>query len=574
MTFPLARYAVLSIPWHIAQVEAEGIPQSDLPEIFSWPSDGEILQIWAKIADVIDFLNNVWRFEWPVEGSCLLHLVAEHGIRSAFDCMYSYSESLQEDSMLLDPQDIYHRTPFYFVLVNNQGYILQKLWAVDYIEKELLGPLHSTTTPLHIAVDRRNFVLIKSLIELSPDLDIYNGENRTPMAVAIANEDVEIIKVLLTAGAGRNAEHSSEGTVIHYAVRKQDLGLLRYAIAAGVDVNAQDKFGNTPLFSAMNSHRQRFNIIQELLAAGADPQIADRWGDSPLHFAVDINDSKLLVHLLGTNHAAGSRQQSGENALMRAVKYGRQPHVNILLERGFVPDLRSANGRKALRKAADRGDEKIVLYLLRSTHANPNDVFEVSLSINYIAIANGLLDADAIDMSPDLTRDSPLHAATRSGDLHLVRRIFQHPRTDMNRQDRSQGRTALFIAVESGDVAMMHFLLAQGGPRIDPDLPDRFGRTPLLYAGRNKMARICSVLLATGRVAAVPPPDMLAMTPLSAAVDAGAEDVVRLLLDSEELRGDKDEVCRAYRNSYLFRGLRTAERRRIDEMLRATGLLE
>lgn len=89
--FPLARYSIFSIPWHISQVEKAGIFQTDLPELFSWPSEGDILETWATLADVIDFLNNEWRFHWPVEGSRLLHLLSEFGINSAFDHILSSS---------------------------------------------------------------------------------------------------------------------------------------------------------------------------------------------------------------------------------------------------------------------------------------------------------------------------------------------------------------------------------------------------------------------------------------------------------------------------------------------------
>ncbi|OJD31717.1 ankyrin repeat protein [Diplodia corticola] len=96
--FPLLRYAIFSLPWHIAQVEASGLAQVDLLQDFCWPNDGEMVEKLAQMADVIDFLNNEWRFDWPVEGSRLIHLICEIGITSAFNAILNSPEVATDET--------------------------------------------------------------------------------------------------------------------------------------------------------------------------------------------------------------------------------------------------------------------------------------------------------------------------------------------------------------------------------------------------------------------------------------------------------------------------------------------
>lgn len=563
--FPLARYSIFSIPWHISQVEKAGIFQTDLPELFSWPSEGDILETWATLADVIDFLNNEWRFHWPVEGSRLLHLLSEFGINSAFDHILSSSQ-VEQDGTLLDPEDAYHRTPLYFALRNNQDWIFQHLLVVEDVEIEILGPPHSSITPLHVAVERRNIPLIHQLIDLRIDLDIPNGDGRSPMAVAIAREDMEIAKILLTAGAGRQEFVSPEGTIIHYAVRKANFQLLRQAIAAGAIVDSQDMTGHTPLFQAVVAMPRSPVMIGELLAAGANPGVADASGETPLHYAVDNNDTALLLSLLCTRHAESLRRMSGETPLMRAVRNGNPGMVNLLLGQGFVPDLRSKSGKEAIKEAADFGRVDAVFPILCAPNIDPNDAFAVAISIRYIDFASEMLASRRVDPDPEPSREVPLHAAASSGEAHLVEKLLQDSRTDVNRRDHRYGKTALFLAIASRSLEVIDLLLGQIQD-IEPDIPNLLGETPLQEAVRSKSLQMCERLLATGRVSALPPPDRYSMTPLSRAAQSGAVDIVHHFLGREEIKNNEEEVARAYSHALGYSGLVSAERQRIIQLL-------
>ncbi|KAL0261591.1 hypothetical protein SLS55_003021 [Diplodia seriata] len=564
-TLPLARYAIFSIPWHIAQVEAEGVSQQDLLGLFQWPSDEAIIGKWADLADVVDFLNNEWRFDWPVEGSRLIHLLCELGISSAFEHILN-SPEVETDGRLLDPGDAYHRTPLYHALIKNHDQIVQQLLSNEDVEIELLGPSSSSTTSLHIAVERRDIPLIKRLLELGMDVDISDEDGKTPMAFALEREDIEIAKMLFAAGAGKNESYGPQGTIVHYAVRKENMGLLRHVLAGGVMVNSTDVLGRTPLFHAVVSSPNRQAMIQELLAAGGDPQIADIKGETPLHYAVDTDDEGLLSSLLASNDATLPRRMSGESPLLRAAKLGKLRMVQLLLSNRFVPDIQDTLGRKALEQAATLGSRAAVLSILRSDHIDPNDAFAVAISIRYFDFAQDLLASGVLDLDPGDAREVPLHAAAISGEVNLVQMLFEDPRTNPNRRHRRDGKTALYMAVESSSVEVVMFLL-DNVPQVDPDLPTFAGQTPLLEAARGKRLDICKRLLCTGRVSATPPPDRYDMTPLCAAAISGAVEVVQYLLSRDEIRRNEKEVVRAVGHANGFKGIGNAARERIVTLL-------
>lgn len=90
---------------------------------------------------------------------------------------------------------------------------------------------------------------------------------------------------------------------------------------------------------------------------------------------------------------------------------------------------------------------------------------------------------------------------------------------------QNQGKTALHISVERGNLGIVRFLLFYG---IDVNRRDDSGRTALHYAARGPHIEIVAELLATG--ADLEARDKEGRTPLHAAADVECEPVIRLLV--------------------------------------------
>ena len=105
--------------------------------------------------------------------------------------------------------------------------------------------------------------------------------------------------------------------------------------------------------------------------------------------------------------------------------------------------------------------------------------------------------------------------------------------TPINTRDVTSGDTALHIVVRRGDALYTNYLL---GKRVDPNLRNARGETPLLLAAIGGQGDLVAILARAG--ANVNLADSSGQTPLIVAVQRRNADIVRTLLD---LGADPDQ---------------------------------
>jgi ankyrin repeat protein len=123
----------------------------------------------------------------------------------------------------------------------------------------------------------------------------------------------------------------------------------------------------------------------------------------------------------------------------------------------------------------------------------------------------------------DLDRETPLHAAVRSGSAEVVRALL-HSGASPNAANR-HGATPLHLAVQNNSLDIVDDLLGRGA---SAEARDQFGCTPLQDAARKGSPAVLRRLLAAG--AKVQTADLFGSTPLHRAARAGRTDIVELLL--------------------------------------------
>jgi hypothetical protein len=128
------------------------------------------------------------------------------------------------------------------------------------------------------------------------------------------------------------------------------------------DVNGSDSVGNSTLSHAVQE--RHLEVVEELLRAGADVNTANRYGGTPLMTAVafDAESTAIMERLLDAGADIDLQNDGGETALMYAAKYGRKEALRILLARGANPAIRDNDGRTA---AAVTGNSKDAAELSR-----------------------------------------------------------------------------------------------------------------------------------------------------------------------------------------------------------------
>lgn len=171
----------------------------------------------------------------------------------------------------------------------------------------------------------------------------------TPLLFAAREGQIESARLLLDAGADINAQSADGKDGLGLAIYNGNFAFASYLIERGINVNQADARGFTPLFWAVDRRNMEtapnfpwtvtddpLPLIKQLLDAGADPN----------HI---INDTpKALMR-------EGAPRIVFATSLMRAAFSGDPELVQLLLDYGADPFIRSSDDETALGAAAGTG---------------------------------------------------------------------------------------------------------------------------------------------------------------------------------------------------------------------------
>ena len=151
----------------------------------------------------------------------------------------------------------------------------------------------------------------------------------------------------------------------------------------------------------------------------------------------------------------------------------------------------------------------------------------LSSSSNITFTVRLLLDQGAnANAKDDQFEASPLMFASDRGHRDIVQLLCERD-ADVNAKDE-EGRTALHLAVQIGNIAVVELLLKQGA-NIEAT-EHKYGDTALMNAAGSGKNSIVLILLQAGAI--VSRTNHKGMTALSKAVECGSDGVAKILLDS------------------------------------------
>ncbi|CAB0044114.1 unnamed protein product [Trichogramma brassicae] len=174
------------------------------------------------------------------------------------------------------------RLPNYSLLVCELFKIYDR---VDVNYKNIWGLTH-----FHVACECGCYDVAEKFLELGHDPNLREEEaGYSPIHLAIMERQTEVIKLLLKNGADPNLRTYKGSTPLHVICRKDKIndGLLEQffkindELHLALQVNAGDKWGNTPLHTAMDTGSKK--SIELLLRNDADPNVPNKMGLTPLH---------------------------------------------------------------------------------------------------------------------------------------------------------------------------------------------------------------------------------------------------------------------------------------------------
>jgi ankyrin repeat protein len=271
------------------------------------------------------------------------------------------------------------------------------------------------------------------------------------MLAANLRGDFKAVQTLLDEGADSNARDHRGRTAFMVTLRtRRGLAAEQFWEQQKIDLNAHDKNGMNLLMYAANAGEP--GVVTFQLDHGADVNARDRQGRPALILTAmwsndDVKTSedsyveaaeRLLAHGANVN----AQDRTGRTALTYAVEWQHPQLLQMLLRHGADVNLRDQSGCTALALAASREGDNETVRALRQHDAHVGLIESIILK-----------DHDAVQRLLVVTLDF-----TECG---------------------PGGETALMLAAEEGDLALVRVLLAKGA---DPNARRYDGMTALMLA--------------------------------------------------------------------------------------------
>ncbi len=397
-------------------------------------------------------------------------------------------------------------------------------------------------TPLAEAVKVTDARMVKTLLDAGAGVEAPNVDGETALMLAIKTGELPIVQMLLNAGANVNIiekEHNETPLMYAAAADKNAGEMVKLLLAKGADVSLRalaydwpTHFSDEPrvqyhpfggLTALLYAARDGcYECVEALIEKGADVNMPTPEGATPLMLALDNDNNDIAKLLLDKGAKPGVWDWYGRTALYIAVDRkngGSNDSVRVpidpkrsarasaldvikaLLAAGVDPNPELRMRRPTRGGYAGRFSDPLLdvggTPLLRATISNDTEVIRLLLDKGASPNINGM------GVTPFLVAAGVGGGGGRGGGqgTALLDLLFQHG-ADVNAQvtgtktysmriarspSNNEGMTALHVAVQSGRIDLVRYLLEKGA---NTEIADGNGRKPidLLAGGANAPA--------------------------------------------------------------------------------------
>jgi len=264
--------------------------------------------------------------------------------------------------------------------------------------------------------------------------------NWTPLMFAARDGAVNAVRALADSGADLNLVDPDGTTALTLAIINGHFDTAIALLDKGANPNVVDKSGMTPLYAAidMNTIQTVWGRPMPLLEDATDPAGMVR---SLLAHGADPN-AQLKRPIIGrhTRNTGDPSLSDGTTALARAAKSGDAKLMKLLLDGGANPHLTQADLTTVAMIAAGGGGQRV--YPGAASVSTPATEEDSLAALKLVAEAG--VDLDAFNMNGD----TALHRAAGRGADSIVAYLVERG-VRLDTQDR-RGRTALDVALGVG----------------------------------------------------------------------------------------------------------------------------
>jgi len=205
------------------------------------------------------------------------------------------------------------------------------------------------------------------IMEYGADVNMTNDEkgDANALFVVSASNNTELIEILIGHGADINFQNKFGVTPLQTAVVNENVEAVRTLLKMGAIPDLTNHSGYTALLLA--SEGDEVEIVKMLLEAGANPNITENDEDgTALHRTVskqsqaNVEIAKLLIQ---GGADLNYRNTEGNTALHWASGNNKLTIAKILVEAGAEVNVRNEDGLTPLVWAMIRGNQKVAKFL-------------------------------------------------------------------------------------------------------------------------------------------------------------------------------------------------------------------
>ncbi|XP_065062546.1 serine/threonine-protein phosphatase 6 regulatory ankyrin repeat subunit A-like isoform X2 [Rhopilema esculentum] len=395
-------------------------------------------------------------------------------------------------------------------------------------------------TPLHIAIEHKNYDLVKMLLDENADAlwTAKNGEIALHIAVRTCNLAITLAlidhiktkhtrKETITALNSKNldgetalhyvsmlrpvesekgheldiakllVDNSADTTILnvkamesslHYCARHGNLEVLKLFLKtmhpeeAAKAVNFQNKDGWSPSLVAAREGNEE--IMKVLIDYHARLDIFDEAGKTALHVSAEAGHLNLVELLMQKKAYANAKSKTGLTAVHLAGASGYTEIVETLVKQYNASlDVVAINKRTPLHLAAMNGQKTVISKLLE-LNADPNSVDANGYTPLHLAAENNHPEVvrQFVSHTPSLIfqankdGNTCAHIAAAKGSLEVMKELVQCDPASINTRNKRTYETPMHLAASGGHYDLMQFLFSKGGSVEDED---KEGMTPL-----------------------------------------------------------------------------------------------
>lgn len=383
---------------------------------------------------------------------------------------------------------------------------------------------------LVIVAYEKNKAMMNLLLTNGADPDSVNPDGKTLMFLSIEKNDIATLKLLVGQKVNINKKYPTGIYPLNHAIDKGRSEIIQFLISSQAELNNRDDAGNTPLITA--AAKSDYKTASLLVAGGADVNIKTNDGKTVLFITYEKNRSDIFNLLLTGGAISTEIHESGNTLLHLSAQTNKVGFIAPLVKNKAAINALNIDGKTPLILAAEKGYPNSVKSLLAGTpDLNIKDkAGETALFKCIKAGADGGYNcADALVKAGALINDrngagNPLlHEAAAYEKFSMVT-LFLKSGADANIQNQKNETLIMVLAktpytgkkdqAKSAQAAKLITDLAASGSNAE--LADKYGRTPLDIACRQKNPIIVQALLKGG--AKVDAPDATGNTALKKSV--------------------------------------------------------